>query len=160
MASVQVETAWGRLDNSQVYVGVEADFADFPFIQQLGLSSYPYFGWAQPEDLPIDYYQRLLAGRPLPAMVVEGGWASASAGTFSASPDKQARYVTRHAALLDQIGAKGWMQLQFADFDTSAFPPPLPDNLVLFSSIGLADSRFAPKPALAAWDALFARRLV
>ena len=36
----------------------------------------------------------------------------------------------------------------------------LPANLPLFASIGLADSRFAAKPALAAWDALFARRWV
>jgi hypothetical protein len=160
IASVQVETAWNRLGTAGNYVGIETDFADFPFIETLGLSSYPYFGWPEPEVLPLDYYQRLRGGRTLPLMVVEGGWASASAGSITSSPDKQARYVTRHAQLLDNAGASAWLHLQFADVDLSALPPPVPVNLPLFASIGLADSNFVAKPSLAAWDALFARRLV
>jgi hypothetical protein len=160
MASVQVETAWGRLNGNKLYGGVEADFADFPFMQTLGLSSYPYFGWGTPEELPLDYYQRLLAGRSLPVMVVEGGWASAGAGSLVSSPDLQARYIDRHAALLDQVAAKAWLQLLFADPDLATVPPPIPANLPLFASIGLTDSNFKAKPALAAWDALFARKLV
>jgi hypothetical protein len=39
----------------------------------------------------------------------------------------------------------------------AAFPGPLPPNLPLFVSIGLTDSNFAAKPALAEWDRLFAR---
>lgn len=158
-ASVQVDLAWGRGGNN-IYVGVETDFADFPFIQTLGLSSYPYFGWPQPEDLPLDYYQRLLNGRNLPTMVLEGGWTSTSVGSVTSSAEQQARYITRHADLLDAVGAKGWMQLQFADIDMASFPPPVPPNLPLFVSIGLTDSNFAAKPALAAWDALHARSVV
>jgi hypothetical protein len=160
MVSVQVETAWGRLGGNGGYVGVEADFTDFPFVQTLGLSSYPYFGWTLPDDLPVDYYQRLLNGRPTPVMVVEGGWASAGAGSIASSPERQARYVTRHADLLDRVGASAWLQLQFADVDLASLSPPVPANLPLFASIGLADSNFGAKPSLAAWDALFARRLV
>ncbi len=160
MASVQVETAWGRLGGNGPFVGIETDFADFPFVQTLGLSSYPYFGWATPEAMPPDYYQRLRGARSLPLMVVEGGWASASAGSIASSPETQARYIARHAELLDNAAAQAWLQLQFADVDLSAVPPPLPANLPLFASIGLADSNFVAKPALAAWDALFARRLL
>ena len=65
--SVQVETAWGRIGGGMPYAGVEQDFTDFAFMHTLGLSSYPYFGYTQPEDLPIDYYSRLLnAGRYRP----------------------------------------------------------------------------------------------
>ncbi len=160
LASVQVEVAWGRLGGNNLYTGVEADFSDFPFMQRLGLSSYPYFGWPEPEDLPLDYYRRLLAGRSLPVMVVEGGWASAGAGGIVSSRERQARYVVRHADLLDAVAARAWLQLQFADIDIASLPPPVPVNLPLFASIGLADSSFAPKPALAAWDTLFARRRV
>jgi hypothetical protein len=39
-------------------------------------------------------------------------------------------------------------------------PPPIPANLPLFAQIGLADSAFNPKPALGAWDAVYARRLM
>ena len=39
-------------------------------------------------------------------------------------------------------------------------PPEIAAKLPLFASLGLADSNFSAKPALAAWDALFARRNV
>jgi hypothetical protein len=70
-ASVQVETAWGKFTGSG-YQGVDTDFADFPFIQWLGLSSYPYFVWPEPASLPDDYYSRLLIGHDVPVGVVEG----------------------------------------------------------------------------------------
>ncbi len=160
--SVQVETAWGRLGGTGPYVGIATDRADFPFMQMIGLSSYPYFAYPTPEDMPADYYTRVLAGAPaLPAMVVEGGWPSAGASangqTFQSSTALQARYITRHAALLDSIGALGWLQLEFADIDVAALPPPLPPNLPLFVTLGLVDSQYGAKPALAQWDALFAR---
>ena len=85
-------------------------------------------------------------------------WTSASAGGFSSSPALQARYIARHAALLDDIGAKAWLQLPFADIDLAAVPPPVPSNLPLFANLGLTDSSFAAKPALAAWDALYSRQ--
>lgn len=157
--SVQVETAWGRLGGNANYVGVEEDFINFPFAQRLGLSSYPYFGFAQPEDIPTNYYSRLLNGRTLPVMVVEGGWTSAAAGSIQSSPALQARYVTHHALLLDAMDARGLIQLVFADIDLASFPPPIPPNLPLFVNIGLTDSDFNAKPALAAWDVLHARRL-
>lgn len=157
--SVQVETAWGLFTNTP-FAGIDTDLADFPFTQLLGLSSYPYFVHGQPEDIPAEYYSRLIAGRNLPAMVVEGGWTSATAGTITSTPQEQARYVTRHAQLLDGIAARGVVQLLFADLDLATFPPPIPANLPLFVSIGLTDSNFGAKPALAAWDALYARRLV
>lgn len=159
MSSVQVETAWGGLGGNGTYIGVEADFTDFPFAQWLGLSSYPYFRFAQPEDIPTDYYGRLLNGRATPVMVVEGGWTSAAAGSVQSSPGLQARYVTRHAQLLDAVDARGLIQLVFADIDLASLPPPIPPTLPLFVNIGLTDSDFNAKPALAAWDALHARRL-
>ncbi len=159
--SVQVETAWGVLSGTNTgYVGIERDFTDFPFADVLGLSSYPYFAYERPEDIPSDYYRRVVNGHRLPVMVVEGGWSSASVGSITSSPDEQARYVTRHAQLLDSVRAIGLIQLQFADLDLAAFPQPQPANLPLFAQLGLTEADFSPKPALAAWDALHARRRV
>ena len=156
--SVQVETAWGRLGNpAGTYVGIDQDYADFPFTQALGLSSYPYLAYGRPGDLPADYYMRLRGNRSLPVIVTEGGWASASVGAVASTPQLQASYITRHATLLDSVAAVACCQLQFADVDLAAVPPPIPPNLPLFGSIGLADSQFNPKPALASWDALHAR---
>jgi hypothetical protein len=157
--SIQVETAWGLLGNGGAYVGVDVDFQDFPFASMLGLSSYPYFAFARPEDIPANYYSRPLTGRSLPAMVVEGGWTSVSAGAIVSSPDAQARYLSRHAQLLDGIQARGVIQLEFADLDLSTFPQPQPANLPLFVNLGLTDSNFVAKPALAIWDAQHARPL-
>jgi hypothetical protein len=156
--SVQVETAWGRLAGGMgPWLGVEQDFTDFPFTQALGLSSYPYLGHAQPEDLPADYYSRLRGARTTPMLVTEGGWSSASVGNVNSSPASQARYIQRHADLLDSVDAVAYCQLQFADIDVAALTPPVPANLALFTAIGLADSQFVPKLALSQWDALFAR---
>jgi len=160
MVSVQVETAWGVLGGNGPYAGVEQDFADFPFQQVLGLSSYPYFSYAQPEAIPPDYYSRLLAGRKVPVMVAEGGWTSASVGTVMSSPDLQARYIARQAQLLDSVSARAVTQLLFADVDLTTVTPPVPANLPLFASIGVTDSNFNPKPALAQWDAQHAKRLL
>ncbi len=155
MVSVQVETAWGRLQHSNTYIGVEQDFADFPFIQILGLSSYPYLGsWMRPEDLPDDYYSRLTQGHPLPVMVTEGGWSSRTVSDVVTTPEMQRRYIVREAQLLDRADAAGWFQLTFTDLDTSAWPP----GIVPFAYNGLVDSTLAPKPALAPWDSLFSRR--
>jgi hypothetical protein len=159
--SVQVETAWGRLGapgGNPAWVGIDAHWQDFGFSQVLGLSSYPYFGFAQPEDLPADYYSRLLAGGTTPVMVLEGGWSSASVGRVVSSPALQARYLRRHAQLLDSVAAQAWVQLMFADLDLAAWPTAAATpQLALFAQLGLVDSQFRPKPALAVWDELHAR---
>ncbi len=158
LSTVQVEAAWGKLGTSGSYVGIDTDRADFAFSQRLGLSSYPYFAFAQPEDMPADYYSRLRGTSPLGVMVTEGGWTSAAVGTIVSNADKQARYIRRHAALLDSVQAQAWLQLLYADLDLNAWPKPHPENLPLFAGIGLTDTNFVGKPALTEWDALFARR--
>jgi hypothetical protein len=155
--TVQVETAWGRLGSAGSFVGVARERADFPFTEVLGLSSYPYLaGFAEPEDLPLDYYTRLLQSAPLPVMVIEGGWTSVSLGSITSSPDKQRRYVERHAQLLDAARALGVFQITFTDLDLSGFPPG-PASLPLFAHLGLVDVNLTPKPALSSWDVIYRR---
>ncbi len=153
--SVQVEVAWGKLVN-QPYLGIEQDFADFPFVELLGLSSYPYFGWSDPDQLPTDYYRRILNGRSLPVMVVEGGWSSASVLNLTSSPATQAKYFRRHLELLSQTTAIGWLQLAPTDLDLPFFPADLRDAIRPFASLGVFDAALRPKPALAVWDSVFA----
>jgi len=159
--SVQVETAWGRLQGTNVYAGVDEDRADFPFLDALGLSSYPYLGgFADPDQVPLDYYARLDAGQPIPVLVVEGGWASQSAGSFVTSPATQARWIHHQAELLDSARAVAVFQLSFADLALSLFPPQPPGSILpLFATLGLVDTMLTPKPSLAAWDSIFTRSL-
>jgi hypothetical protein len=160
--SVQVETAWGKLGRQAVFIGIDQDMRDFPFMNVIGLSSYPYLGgFKDPDQIPLDYYTRVRGSRSLPVMVVEGGWPSSSArGVFSSSPEMQARYIARQSEILDAAKAIGVFQLSFTDLDLGSFPKPLPAILPLFSTLGLVDSDLRPKPALAIWDKVYARPLV
>jgi hypothetical protein len=158
--SVQVETAWGRLPTTGQYVGVTADVRDFPFAQLLGLSSYPFLaGFSEPEEIPLDYYQRLAAEAGLPVMVVEGGWSSGSVSGVTSSPLKQARYVDRQIQLADRAHALAILQITFTDLDLSTYPVPPGSILPLFAQLGLVDASFRPKLALAGWDRALARPL-
>jgi len=160
LVSVQVETAWGGLQGGTGFVGIAQDRADFPFIDALGLSSYPWLGGYQvPEDIPLDYYTRLVAEDPIPALVLEGGWPSVPAGPVSSTPDLQSRYIRRHAAILEAAGAAAVFQITFTDLDLSATPPPPGSVLPLFAHLGLVDSALGPKPALSVWDSLLALEL-
>lgn len=153
--SVQVDVAWGALGGG-TYEGIAADLADFPFMNALGLSSYPYLtGFDHPEDVPLDYYARLAAEASLPVLVVEGGWPSTSVGPQTSTPAEQARYITRQVELLEAAGAAAAFQLTYADLHPSIFPPG--SILPLFATLGLVDTALAPKPALAVWDSAFAR---
>jgi hypothetical protein len=156
--SVQVETAWGRLPNTGSYVGVADDLRDFPFVQALGLSSYPFLGgFAEPEDVPLDYYSRLVSSGSLPLLVVEGGWSSASVPNVTSSPEKQARYIARQMQIADHAHAAAIFQITYTDIDLTSWPVPAESILPLFAHLGLVDEHFQPKPALAEWDRAFAR---
>ncbi len=157
-STVQVEVAWGALGGGGAYVGIAPDRADFPFMDALGLSSYPYLGgFSSPDSIPLDYYDRLDDAAPIPMLVVEGGWPSTpipSAGIVS-SPDAQRRYIERHEAILDRAHAAGWFQITFTDLDSTLFPPG--SILPFFAKNGLVDVMLTPKPSLGAWDAAYAR---
>ena len=142
-------------------MGIDQDLRDFPFVNLLGLSSYPYLGgFRDPNQIPLDYYVRVRGSRVLPMMVVEGGWPSASVrGAFSSSPEIQARYIARQSQLLDEANAIGVFQLSFTDLDLGSFPKPVPAILPLFAALGLVDAKLKPKLALNTWDKIFARRL-
>jgi hypothetical protein len=155
--SAQVETAWGRLGGSGGYVGIDTDLRDFPVATALGLSSYPYLaGFAEPELVPADYYARVNATRR-PLLVVEGGWTSSSLGAIQSSPEKQARWIRRNLELAGRAEARHVFQLLFTDLDLAAFGLAGNPQLVPFATIGLVTADLAPKPALAEWEAVFAR---
>ncbi len=155
--SVQVDYAWGTFDQSG-YHGVDTDFVHFPFIEELGLSSYPYLaGFTDPDSLPSDYYSRLLDGRTLPVFVTEGGWTSDSLGSIFSTPEIQRRYIERQIKLLESVNASAVFQLTFTDLDLSGISLPPGSGLPLFAHLGLVDIDLNPKPALTAWDAAFRR---
>ena len=155
--SVQVEVAWGRLGGSNAYVGIDQDLADFPFITALGLSSYPYLGgFASPADVPDDYFSRIGSGAVLPRLLTEGGWTSVDIGAIHSTPALQAAWINRASQLLNTAHAAAWFQLDITDLNLGAFGlDPNDPQIAPFANIGLIDTSFVPKPALAVWDSLF-----
>jgi hypothetical protein len=157
--SVQAEVAWGML-NGSVYTGVAGDFTDFPFLQELGISSYPYMSFSNPGAMPLNYYSRLVADHPLPVFISEGGWNSRTIPTgvngqfIQSSPAIQAAFIQRQGQLLSQAHATGLFQLTFTDLDLAGWPPADAAGLSVFAFLGVVDSNFTPKPALAVWDSL------
>ncbi len=158
--SVQAEVAWGKLGGTS-YVGVAQDFTDFPFLQELGISSYPYLGgFPVPSAIPLSYYSQLGSGHSVPVFVSEGGWSSASlinpatGLAVTSSPAVQAAYIDRQGQLLAQAHAIGVFQLTFTDLDLSGWGSMDSAELYPFAFLGVVDSSFNPKPALAAWDSL------
>jgi hypothetical protein len=71
------------------YVGIAQDLVDFPFTRALGISSYPYFGHSDPDEIPADYYTRLRGKTGLPVIVTEGGWVSKSFGPIKSNPSSR-----------------------------------------------------------------------
>jgi hypothetical protein len=159
--SVQADFAWGKLGGG-TYRGIAQDFTDFPFLQELGISSYPYFGFDLPSDIPMNYYSRLVEGKTLPVFISEGGWTSASISTaaesFTSSPEMQRDYMAHHHHLLNDVKATAVFQLLFTDLDVANLPPDVPGNINYFAYLGLVDKDLQPKVALTAWDDLFKKR--
>ncbi|MCE2957745.1 MAG: hypothetical protein LW841_11380 [Flammeovirgaceae bacterium] len=60
---------------------------------------------------------------------------------------------------LDRANAAAVFQLLFTDVDLAAIPTNVSPNILLFTTIGMVDTQFQPKPALAIWDNVFARPL-
>ncbi len=163
--SVQADLAWGKLLGNGTYVGIQQDFSDFPFIEELGVSSYPYFDFSKPDEIPIDYYSRLVNGKSLNIMLTEGGWTSASfegpnQKLISGSPESQQKYVVRQSQLLDAAPSIAWFQLPFTDIDLSKVPSNVDPSIKYFAYLGLVDINLQPKIALSAWDNIFQRKWV
>jgi hypothetical protein len=162
--SIQAEVAWGYLTGT-AWNGIEKDLQDFPFIRELGISSYPYFNIASPALLPDNYYAKLQEQSGLPVFISEGGWTSenitdGNGHLILSDPQVQAAYISKQNKLLEAAHAEALFQLTFTDIDIASLPPSTPANLQFFAHIGLADIYLHAKPALNTWDSLFKINLV
>jgi hypothetical protein len=123
------------------------------------ISSYPYFVFPSGEDIPADYYSRLLARTSKLVAVAEGGWTTVSLGDIHATPEDQVAYLT---AIHDQLGSRlaFWVYLLLNDIDMKSYSGNFgqqggSDNdlntLSLFAALGLRENDGTPKPALEVW---------
>ncbi len=158
--SIQADYAWGKASNG-VYIGIAKDLTDFPFVQEIGISSYPYFFLNSPTELPVNYYSKIIEGTNLKAFVSEGGWSSRTVpNSMPTTPQLQSDYIARQNTLLNNANATALFQLTFTDIDLTGLPAGTPANINQFAYIGMVDSVLSAKPALKSWSNLYAKQYV
>lgn len=157
--SFQVEDAWNLFELPSRVDAFEL-LDDFD-VDAIGLSSYPGFAYASPDEIPDDHLARFDAATGLPLLFVEGGWSSADVGSARGTPQEQSAFFARYEELLDGVDARLWVGLTFADLDLGALdlPPEREAGLASFSRMGIVDTELRPKPAHAVWERIFARPL-
>lgn len=157
LVSAQVETAWGLIPRTGRFEGIGQILHDFPSIDALGLSTYPYLGgFDRPEDVPLDYFLRLMPHGRLPLLVVEGGWPSRPVLDVASSEEMQARWILREMEIAAHADVVAVMQIPFTDLDPLAYGgAEAPYSY--FTHLGLVDTDFRPKAALTEWDRIFGR---
>jgi hypothetical protein len=130
---------WDLLDR----FGERLDLAAF--------TTYPFFDYPSPADLPEDYYAEIAAHTTRPLAFTEIGWPSAPLAPapdseYGGSEEEQAAFVHRFFELTsdENLAVAMW-----------AFPHDLGEgsaSLIAFASVSLRHNDGTPKPALAAWQ--------
>jgi hypothetical protein len=146
LSSIQVEIAWGYAQGG-IYQGIQQDLDDFSFANIVGLSSYPYFVFQVPSDIPNNYYSKLTTK---PMAFIEGGWNSESVNGRVSSEYMQAQFLNKNSVLLSGIKAKYWTQLMYADIAPGWFP-------LDFQNLGITRSDWTHKPAFNVWKNILSK---
>ncbi len=119
----------------------------------IGFTTYPFFDFHSPADIPADYYTQLADRFDIPIAFTEIGWPSAPLSSapdspYGGSPEEQVDFIERLPGL--------WAGLEVA-LALWAFPNDVgPSAGPAFETVALRDSTGDPKPALAAWQSLAA----
>jgi hypothetical protein len=132
-----------------------------PELDVWAISSYPFVGFDNADQIPSDYYTQLLNRTTKPIAVAEGGWPSQEVAPFRGSTDDQIGYLH---AIDTQLGGHltFWIYLVLQDFNVETYRPFLEaqgigsqvDTLGWFQSVGLLTFDGQPKPGLSVWDSI------
>jgi len=127
-----------------------------PHLDLVAFTSYPYFAYDTPDELPADYYAAIAQHTDRPVGFTELGWPSAGIEPLAGSvveglggtPEEQSAFIERLDALLEPVDPAFAMWVWA--YDTSAVGPT-------FESLGLSEEGGEPKPALEAWQSFVER---
>jgi len=113
----------------------------------VAFTTYPFFDFATPEEIPSDYYREGAERAGLPVAFSEVGWPSAPLAvaprsSFGGTEAEQAGFIARLPELLDGVDLVFVMWVWA--YDSPATGP-------LFESLGLSQNDGTPKPALEGW---------
>lgn len=113
-------------------------------------STYPYFDFGSPADIPTDYYSELAEYAEIPIGFIELGWPSRPLYTaldseYGGSFEEQVAFAERFIELTDGLDVR----LALWSFEHDLLEPGGP----AFDSISLRENDGTAKPALAIWSA-------
>jgi len=126
---------------------------DLASVDVLGLTLYPFFGFAEPDQIPDDYLDPLLARiGNTPLAITETGWPAEDlvAGPLAWTPSaqNQVAYLDRLEGVLAGIDLElvNWLFLHPIDVTSTS-----PLGHELFGSVSLRDVAGAERPVYARW---------
>lgn len=119
----------------------------------LGLTTYAFFDYETPSDVPADYYRDAAERVEVPLAFTEVGWPAAALRNaldsgFGGTPEEQAEFVARFGNLIGELNV---------EFALWAFPHDPPGAPVPFEAVALRENDGTVRPALDAWRALAGR---
>lgn len=115
----------------------------------VGFTTYPYFEYDKPGDIPADYYAEIKKHWSGPVVFTEIGWLSLNSGPYRGSEQDQAAFVRRFFELTRELDVRyaAWLFLH----DLIKAPPA-------FVGIGLRSKDGTPRAAEKAWQETVASR--
>lgn len=117
-------------------------------VDGIGFTSYPYFEYETPADLPATYYTEIAQYTTKPVLFTELGWVANPAVPYTGSAAEQAAFVDRLFALIAGLDVRYAAWLAQNDWPVTVVPATS-----AFYQIGLRDSAGVARPADAAWRA-------
>ena len=117
-------------------------------VDGIGFTSYPYFEYETPADIPATYYSEITQHTQKPILFTELGWTASPAQPYTGSAAEQAAFIDRFFALTAGLDVRYAVYLAQNDFPTNLVGPTN-----AFYQIGLRDPDGVARPADAAWRA-------
>ena len=113
-------------------------------VDALGFTSYPYFEYDTPAEIPEGYYEEIADHWAGPVVFTELGWLGGSSPPYPGGEEDQASFISRFFDLTGNLELRYVTWLFLHDWDGQ-------DTLPAFRFIGLRENDGTPRPADAAW---------
>lgn len=124
-----------------------------PQLDVIGLTVYPYFDYANPAEIPSDYFAPVREYSSKPIAITETGWPTAAdfgspaTAAYAGSAAEQVEYINKLAEIVqqDEFEFVNWLGIHDSADWQAAGP-------TVFNSLGLRYHNGEAKPSWAAWQ--------
>lgn len=121
------------------------DIVDTGRLDALGFTSYPYFEYDTPAEIPADYYEEISAHWSGPVIFTEIGWLGAQSPPYAGGEADQVQFISRFFDLSRHLELRYVVWLFLHDWDGQ-------DAVPAFRFVGLRANDGTPRQADGAWQ--------